>query len=184
MQWIFWILCYTLGIFRGVPIIICSCIRLVWGREASFLQRFHCNNRPILIIPQTCIVINSRLRDPCFPRMCQPPYSYHHIVNLTTDNNLFNVRANIHSGSLAYHSLFFALSFILILCSTIIIYNKTWFIPKYRQYSSSLSIFLQIKVDQQVISGNQDFPEGGFDGFLQSIVCKKVCVEQKQIIAQ
>ncbi|CAI8001615.1 Integrin beta-1, partial [Geodia barretti] len=42
------------------------------------------------------------------------------------------------------------------------------------QYSSSLSIFLQIKVDQQVISGNQDFPEGGFDGFLQSIVCKKM----------
>ena len=32
-----------------------------------------------------------------------------------------------------------------------------------------------MRVDQQVISGNQDFPEGGFDGFLQSIVCKKVC---------
>lgn len=31
-----------------------------------------------------------------------------------------------------------------------------------------------MRVDQQVISGNQDFPEGGFDGFLQSIVCKKV----------
>ena len=33
---------------------------------------------------------------------------------------------------------------------------------------------MQTRVDQQVISGNQDFPEGGFDGFLQSIVCKKV----------
>ena len=37
-----------------------------------------------------------------------------------------------------------------------------------------------------MISGNQDFPEGGFDGFLQSIVCKKVCVvycKQQHIIA-
>ena len=29
-------------------------------------------------------------------------------------------------------------------------------------------------MDQQVISGNQDYPEGGFDGLLQAIVCKKV----------
>ena len=37
-----------------------------------------------------------------------------------------------------------------------------------------LPFISQRRVDQQVISGNQDFPEGGFDGFLQAIVCKKV----------
>lgn len=26
-----------------------------------------------------------------------------------------------------------------------------------------------------MISGNQDLPEGGFDGFLQSILCTNVC---------
>lgn len=36
---------------------------------------------------------------------------------------------------------------------------------------------MQMRVDQQVISGNQDFPEGGLDGFLQAIVCKKVCTK-------
>lgn len=39
-----------------------------------------------------------------------------------------------------------------------------------------------MRVDQQVISGNQDFPEGGFDGFLQSIVCKKVPLSNYCII--
>ena len=33
---------------------------------------------------------------------------------------------------------------------------------------------LQDKVNEQTISGNQDFPEGGFDGLLQSIVCTEV----------
>ena len=33
---------------------------------------------------------------------------------------------------------------------------------------------LQDKVNIQEISGNQDFPEGGFDGLLQSIVCTEV----------
>ena len=51
------------------------------------------------------------------------------------------------------------------------------FIP--HTHTLSLSIYLlstsKRRVDQQVISGNQDFPEGGFDGFLQAIVCKKVC---------
>ena len=30
---------------------------------------------------------------------------------------------------------------------------------------------MQERVQAQRISGNQDAPEGGFDGFLQSIVC-------------
>jgi hypothetical protein len=29
-------------------------------------------------------------------------------------------------------------------------------------------------VNEQIISGNQDFPEGGFDGFMQAIVCTNV----------
>ena len=33
------------------------------------------------------------------------------------------------------------------------------------------SLNLQDRVQEQRISGNQDSPEGGFDGFLQSIVC-------------
>ena len=32
-----------------------------------------------------------RLLDPCYPDNCQPAYSYHHIVNLTGDNALFEV---------------------------------------------------------------------------------------------
>ena len=35
----------------------------------------------------------------------------------------------------------------------------------------SYIINLQDRVQEQQISGNQDAPEGGFDGFLQSIVC-------------
>lgn len=32
-----------------------------------------------------------RLVDPCFPGNCQPPYSYHHVVSLTEDNEVFQV---------------------------------------------------------------------------------------------
>ena len=35
---------------------------------------------------------------------------------------------------------------------------------------------VQDMVEKQVISGNLDFPEGGFDGFLQSIVCTDVSI--------
>ena len=34
----------------------------------------------------------------------------------------------------------------------------------------------QALVQAQNISGNQDIPEGGFDGFLQSILCTDVSV--------
>ena len=30
---------------------------------------------------------------------------------------------------------------------------------------------MQERVQEQIVSGNRDDPEGGFDGFLQSIVC-------------
>ena len=39
-------------------------------------------------------------------------------------------------------------------------------------------------MNEQEISGNQDFPEGGFDGFLQSIVCGDVRTVHAVIIMQ
>jgi hypothetical protein len=41
-------------------------------------------------------------------------------------------------------------------------------------FHSDPSLFLQDSVNEQIISGNQDFPEGGFDGFMQAIVCTNV----------
>lgn len=40
-------------------------------------------------------------------------------------------------------------------------------------YNVSLCL-MQSLVQDQEISGNQDLPEGGFDGFLQSLLCTRV----------
>ena len=32
-----------------------------------------------------------RLEDPCYPDLCLPPYSFHHVVSLTDNNNIFAV---------------------------------------------------------------------------------------------
>ena len=41
---------------------------------------------------------------------------------------------------------------------------------------SQFTLCFQQLVQQQRISGNQDSPEGGFDGFLQSLLCTEVSV--------
>ena len=40
--------------------------------------------------------------------------------------------------------------------------------------TSNVTLF-NSRLQSQVISGNQDTPEGGFDGFMQVLLCKKIC---------
>lgn len=35
---------------------------------------------------------------------------------------------------------------------------------------------------EQKISGNQDLPEGGFDGFLQSLLCTNVSLDPNNVV--
>lgn len=99
-----------------------------------------------------------RLIDPCSgSEVCEGPYNYRHFLSLTNDSASFTVSEAVVCVTYGTDD-----------CDSCV------YMSEHSTHSLHLSFTCQTAVNDRIISGNLDSPEGGLDGLLQAVVCEDV----------